>query len=82
MLLQFKKEDGVDKKQYQKYMDSYPYQEDMEDLVVNYERENILIMLIDENEGERDEEKYFLYYNRWYLYKRDKISLIKGLYCV
>ena len=54
----------------------------MEDFVVNNERKNHLIMVIYESEGERDEEKYFLYSKKWYLYTRYKISLFKGLYCV
>ena len=54
----------------------------MEDLVVNYERNNHFVMVIYDNEGERDEEKYLLYSKRWYLYARGKISLINGLYWV
>ena len=72
MLLQFKNEDSVDIKQYQKYIEVYPYYEDMEDLVVNDQSKNHLIIAIYDNEGERDEEKYLLYSKRWYLYTRDK----------
>ena len=43
MLLQLKKGDGVDIKQYQKQMEAYPYYEDMEDLVVNNEINNHLV---------------------------------------
>ena len=82
MLLQLKTEDGVDIKQDQKQMEAYPYQDDMKDFMVNEKMKNNLIMVIYGNEGERDEDKYLLYYKRWYLYMRDKRSLIKGLYCV
>ena len=72
MLLQLENEDGVDIKQYQKYIEVYPYYEDMEDLVVNDQSKNHLIIEIYDNEGERDEEKYLMYSKRWYLYTKDK----------
>ena len=82
MLLQLEKEDDVDIKQYQKYMVAYTDYEDREDLVINNESKNRLVMVIYENQGQRDEEKYLLYSKRWYLYARGKISLINGLYWV
>ena len=60
----FKKEDDVYIKQYQKQIEACPYQEDMEDLVVNEERKHHLIMVIYENEGDRDKDKYLLYSKR------------------
>ena len=39
-------------------------------------------MAVYEKNRKRDEKKYLLYFKRWYLYMRDKTSLLKGLYCL
>ena len=41
------------------------------------ERERHWRMGIDDHEGGKYDEKYFIYYNKWYVYMRDKLSLIK-----
>ena len=63
-------------------MEKYPYEEDMEEVVLDDERGSHWRTFSEENEGGRDYYKYLLHNNRWYVYISDKISSIKGGYSV
>ena len=63
-------------------MEAYPYEEEMEEVVLDNERGSHWRMVFEDNEGGIDYYKYFLHDNRWYVYIGDKISLIKGGYSV
>ena len=63
-------------------MKAYPYEEQMEEMVLDDERGIYWKIVFEENDGGRYYQKSLLHDNRWYVYIIDKISLIKDGYSV
>ena len=70
-MLQFKKEDGVDRKQEQVNIDPYPDEEEMEDMSPDDEIERHWKMVNEENYGGVDDKKIIIHAKRWGVYMND-----------
>ena len=68
VLLNFNKEDSVDRKEDQGGMDPDPEEEDMEDVRIYDERERHWRMVLEENYGGVDNKKALIYAKMWDFY--------------
>ena len=71
VLLKFKKKYVVNRKEDHMEMEEYPYDENMEDVVVHDEREHGIMAIRDNEEGIY-EDKHFLHANMCDIYTREK----------
>ena len=71
-MLQFKKEDGVDRKQEQVNIDPDPDEEEMEDMSPDDKIERHWKTVIEENYGGVDDKKFIIHTKRWGVYMNDK----------
>ena len=62
-------------------MDLDPYEEDMENIILDDERERHWVVILGENYGRVDNQTGIVHDNMWDVYMKKKI-IIKGLYCV
>ena len=67
-MLQFKKEVVVDSKEEHADVEDDPYEEEMDDVNKDNEREHHWRMVFEENEGGVDNEKALIHAKRWDLY--------------
>ena len=82
VMLQFKNEVGVDRKEEQAYVEDDPDEEDMYDVNLDNEMERHRRMVFEDNNGGVDNAKALLHSNRWDLYVNEKKNLVKGGYSV
>ena len=80
--LHFIKEDGLDKRQDQVGINTYPNEEDIKDVVINDQREIHWCMVFLDNNGGVDGTKALLHDKKWGIYNLDKQALLKGGYLV
>ena len=74
------KDDGVDKREYKVGVQLDPNEEDIEDVVLDDDREHHWRMALEENNGRVDGIKALLHANKWYVYNPEKEALVKGGY--
>ena len=82
MLLNFNKEDGVNRKEDQVDAEKDHDEEEMEDTRLDEKIDHHCRMVFEENNGGVDDKKYILHAKRWGVYINDKKVLIKGGYYV
>ena len=63
-------------------MEAYPYEEEMQGVVVDDEIQCRWMMMLGNNQAGKYEDKSLLHSNRWYFYMRQKLSLIDVGYSV
>ena len=81
-MLQFKNEVGVDIKEDQADMEDYSYEEEMDDVNIDDERERHSRMVFEDNEGGVDDKKALLQDKRWDSCVNEGEQLEKGKYSV
>ena len=67
-MLCFNKGVGVYRKEEQADVEYYPYEEEMEDVKLDDERENHWRMVFEDNDGEEDDKKALLNGKSWGVY--------------
>ena len=67
-MLRFKKEGSLESKEGQADVEDNTYDEDMDDVYLDIERERHWRMVFEENDGEVDDNKALIHDTIWYLY--------------
>ena len=80
VMLQFKKEVGVDSKEDQADVEDDTDKEETEDVNLNNERERQWRMVFKDNDGGVEDAKVLLHTKRWYIYVKEKEKIVKGGY--
>ena len=82
MLIKFRKEYGVYSKQQKLDMDLYPDEEEMEDLILDDERQHHWRMVFKDNDGGVDDVKKIMHAKKQDFYINKNRVLINGEYSV